>query len=62
VSIIGGESAVAFIVRRFRADIVAFLAIVHLLVLKKRVKRGKIGSLDVHRGGCRKLLLGRHDF
>jgi hypothetical protein len=44
-----------------RVDLLAVFVIVHLLVLKKRIERGKIGSLDVH--GCRggKLLLGGHD-
>jgi hypothetical protein len=34
------------------------LVIVHILVLKKRIERGKIGSLDLHRRRGRKLLLG----
>jgi hypothetical protein len=34
------------------------LLIVHLLVLKQRIKRGKIGRLDRHRRGIGQLLFG----
>jgi hypothetical protein len=34
------------------------LLIVHLLVLKQRIKRGKIGSLDQHGGRCGQLPFG----
>jgi len=37
------------------------LVIVHILVLKKRIERGKIGSVDIHRRRGRKLLLGGND-
>jgi hypothetical protein len=62
VSIVGGKSLVAFVVRGLRVDVVGFLVIVHLLVLKKRIKRRKIGSIDFHRRRSGKLLLGGNDF
>jgi hypothetical protein len=61
VSIVGGKSAFVVVRRRF-LGVVGFLLIVHLLVLQKRIERGKIGSFDMHCGRSGKLLLAGNNF
>jgi hypothetical protein len=52
---------VVFVVRRWTLDVVGFLLIVHLLVLQKRIERGKIGGLDMDRRRSGKLVLAGND-